>query len=76
MKVLAKLGQGIVNLIGIYLLGAISFICLIVVAAGIEKLNKYADSLPVWGLMIVFILLGWAAHELYKLLPSNDKLDS
>lgn len=70
MKALTTIGSLLVKATGYVLLGGFLFALLDALAAVLPRMLHAAFRLPLWGLWIVFLILGGVAVELYKKLPN------
>jgi uncharacterized BrkB/YihY/UPF0761 family membrane protein len=62
-------GRFLVTTIGAYFVGAISLAVLEGLGEVLPRFSRWSYSLPIWGVAIVYIVLGYIVIELYKKLP-------
>lgn len=66
-----KIGTILITIIEAYFVGAVTFWGTSVLIYVMTGLGNWVSSLPTWGIMIFFVIIGLVAIELYKKLPKE-----
>lgn len=69
--IIKKIGMGIATLIGCFLLGVLLFFVLEVLSELVINLERKIYPYPLWVTWIVYLVIGYAARQLYKLISTS-----
>jgi hypothetical protein len=65
------IGTILITIIGSYFVGAITFFGSSALVYVMTRLGNWVLSLPMWGMVISFVIIGLVVIELYKKLPKQ-----
>ena len=68
-----KVGTILITIIPAYFVGAITFFGSSALVYALTRLGNWVLSLPMWGMVISFIIIGIAIIEFYKKLPKQKE---
>jgi len=68
-----NIGRFILTIIGAYLIGAVAFYASSTLVYVLTRFGNWTLSLPVWGVSIIFIVIGYIVIELYKKIPLSKE---